>query len=332
MDINPFENSIKKEKNNIPASPKNSSNISTKRSSDTTGRYKEFIQTKNEFYKQKFDILESQIEDFQRKTNREKYLSKFTEKESTYDTNVNKPTNNNDEIILQQDKIIINNKGNGCLSGCNPFSWLGNLKCCGCLSMLILVIGIYIFFIFNNRTIQDFTIENIIPTIIGNINTAQLPNPNYFSISDRFKSEIERIELSPNNIESFTIFESELNTYLLEQDFSIANYPTEQYITFDENKMNLYIKRKNKNDSWTSIQIQSDKLGKPQIIGIQYGKINISGELVRNFLNNLPLNIGNINFEKLDEKFSEILFSENNHKIDKVLFSKGKAELSIIRK
>jgi len=333
MEINPFAYQKKNKQEKPPIDHEVISNISTKGISNKPKRYHDFIETKNEFYKQKFDILESQIEDFQRKSNRDKYLGKFKnsdDKKSEEEGQKNRHIN--EEPILTKEKIIINNPGNGCISGCNPFSIFKNFRCCGCFFIILIVLFIYSFLLTNNKQVQDFTIENIAPKVFGNIDTTQLPNPDYFAISDRLKTELESIVSSPDIIESITIHESELNTYILEQNLSFLEYPTEQYVTFDENRMNIYIKRKDKNDSWIHLKLQSDKLGKPQIISIQYGRFELSGEVARNFLNNLPLNIGNINFEKLDEKFSDLLFPSGTHKIDKVIFSKGKADISINRK
>lgn len=336
MGINPFENQ-NKVKSNKKYSDDTLSNLTVKSKTPQkdTDKYDEYLQNRNQFYKTRFDSLNTQIEDFQRKANRDKYLKKFIEKDSEEIHEEKIAISEEDEkgnIVVRKEKIIINNPGNGCSSGCNPFGWLKNLRCCGCLFLIIFIIISYFFLLSTNKFTQSFTLENIIPQIVGDIDQSKLPDPRFFSVSDRLKSEIERVNKSPNSIETITIYEPELNTYITETEFSIYGYTTEQYVDLVDSKMYIYLKRKGKNDSWTVLTIQSDKLGKPQLISFKHGKYEISGEFARNFLNNLPMYVGNINIEKLDEKFSKILFPDENYRIDKVVFLENKAELSLIRK
>jgi len=338
MDVNPFENpsKIKRKSRNIDT---NLTSVNAKKTSVSklepqykNDKYEEFNRTKKEFYDDNFAKLENQIDDFQRNIHREKYIEKFRSNEGEVDDTKKNYTNEAPEkVFVEREKIIIQNGSKGCF-GCNPLGFLFNLRCCGCTFLLLLFLSVFTYLSIYNLIVKDFTLSNIVPMIFGQIDKSKLPNPEMFSVDSRLNEEIERVLKSENEIETMTIYESELNTFISKKSFSYLDYKSVQFVDIVDNKIKLYINRVDRNDPWTILTLQSDKLGKLQIIEVQYGKFTLSGEIARNFLNNLPLNIGNINIEKFDEKFSEIIFGNNIYTIDKVIIGEDKIELSILRR
>lgn len=292
---------------------------------------------KKEYYKQKFDDLEDQIDIFKRKLHREAYIEKVKPtipennfRDQNQNFNNDKPADN---IIIQKEKVIV--RGGGCLSGggCNPISWIFQIRCCGCLLFLILLLAAFGYSMINVPFVRDFSLENIFPNIVGQVNSSEIPDPRLFSVPDNLNFELDRVRKSDNALENITIYQGELNSWLTSYVMTIDGYDTEKSVRIEDGKAYLYIRRKDKKDPWAIFTFQSDKLGKPQIIEVQYGNFHLSGENARNFMNNIPLNLGNINIEKIDEKINVALLGENSkYRIDKVVFLSGKMEISFIKK
>lgn len=297
---------------------------------------KELDEYKKDYYKQKFDDLDDQLDSYRRNRNREAFKDRVRPTSpptpEPLATKAEKPADN---IVIQKERIVVQGGGGGCLPGlgCLPFAWILKPRCCGCFVLLILLIIGFVYAFIKVPFVQDFSLENIFPSVLGQVDTSKIPDSSFFSIPDHLNSEIVRVNTSTNSLENITIFQSELNTWLQSYVLTMWGSDTDKYVRIEDGKVYIYIRRHDKKDPWTILTLQSDKLGKPQLIQVQYGSISLSGEAARNFLNNLPLNIGNINVEKLDEKINTILFGENSlYKIDKVVFLSEKVEISLIRK
>lgn len=335
--VNPFSKNPKQ--NSSPNAFSNSKIIKSKVVKEASEK-DELTTYKKEYYKQKFDDLEDQIDIFKRKLHREAYIEKIKPPQNNFSNeNYEGETPRNDEryergdnVIIQKEKVIV--QGGGCLGGgCFPFSWIFRVRCCGCFIFLILLIVGFVYAFLNIPFVRDFSLVNIFPLVVGQPDSSKIPDPRLFSIPDNLVNELIRVEKSDSALENITIYQSELNSWLLSYHFTVYNSETEKSVRIEDGKAYLYIRRKDLNEPWTILTFQSDNLGKPQIIEVQYGGLHFSGENARDFVNNIPFNLGNINLEKIDDKIDVALFGENpKYRIDKIVFLTGKMEISLIKK